>query len=163
VGTGTNQVVAMGLNNNHLTSDSGGNFYMARILGYTPPTVDPDGGPDEGGTLGAGAFFKLNDFANSPLRITGWHNLRVEISTDDGQSADFAFYVNGILAERVSNVGTSATLRSYDAIRLGSGVSNAGNAAWYDNFSVQVIPEPSTMGLGLLGALLLACHRRRKA
>jgi hypothetical protein len=71
--------------------------------------------------------------------------------------------VNGILAERVSNVGTSATLRSYDAIRLGSGVSNAGNAAWYDNFSVQVIPEPSTMGLGLLGTLLLACHRRRKA
>ena len=162
-GTGTGQVVAMGLNNNHLSSDSGGNYYMARILGYTPTAVDPDGGPNEGGTLGAGAFFKLNDFATSTLRSTGWHNLMVEISTDDGLSADFAFYVDGLLAERVSNVGTAATLRSYDAIRLGSGVSNAGNAAYYDNFSVAVVPEPSAAGLGLLGTLAFACRRRRRS
>jgi hypothetical protein len=161
-GTATGQVVAMGLNNNHLSSDSGGNFYMARILGYSPSTDDIDGGPAEGGALGPGAFFKLNDFANSPLRSTGWHNLMVEISTDDGQSADFEFYVDGILAERVSNVGTAATLRSYDAIRLGSGVSNGGNAAWYDNFGVQVvIPEPSAIGLGLIGTLAFAWRRRR--
>jgi hypothetical protein len=160
--TGTGQIVAMGLNNSQLFDDSGGNFYMARILGYSPSTDDIDGGPDEGGTLGSGTFFKLNDFANSPLRSTGWHNLMVEISTDDGLSADFEFYVDGILAERVSNVGTAATLRSYDLVRLGSGVSNANNAAWYDNFSVAVVvPEPSMFGLGFMGILSFVSRRRR--
>jgi hypothetical protein len=153
----------MGLYNNQTISNSGGNFYMARILGYTPPTIDLDGGPTEVSGLASGAFFKLNDFANAPLRSTGWHNLMVEISTDDGLSADFKFFVDGILAERVSDVGSAATLRSYDTVRLGSGLSNGGNAVWYDNFSVQVvIPEPSAVGLGLLGTLALACRRRRR-
>jgi hypothetical protein len=153
--TATGQIIGMGLNNNHINSDSGGNFYMARILGYTPPTIDPDGGPNEGGTLASGAFFKLNDFALAPLRSTGWHNFKVVISTDDGLSADFDFFVDSVLSERVSNVGSAATLRSYDVIRLGSGVSNAGNTAWYDNFMVQVtvVPEPSALILSLLGVL----------
>jgi|GEM_PF-563950 hypothetical protein len=160
----TGQIIGMGLNNNHINSDSGGNFYMARILGYTPPTTDPDGGPNEGGTLASGGFFKLNDFVNAPLRFTGWHNFGVVISTDDGASADFAFFVDNILAERVNNVGSAAQFRSYDVIRLGSGVSNAGNAAWYDNFSVQVtvVPEPSTFGLCLLGVAALVCRRRQQ-
>lgn len=162
--TNTGQIVGMGLNNNQLLTASGGNYFMARILGYSPPTTaDPDGGPTEGGTLGSGAFFKLNDFANSPLRTTGWHNLMVEIGTNDGLSADFAFYVDGILAERVNDVGTAATLRSYDVVRLGSGVSNLANAAWYDNVLVETvtIPEPSVVGLWLAGAVVLACRRRR--
>ncbi|HEV2437960.1 MAG TPA: PEP-CTERM sorting domain-containing protein [Verrucomicrobiae bacterium] len=165
-GTATGQILGMGLNNNQLLNDSGGNFYMARITGYTPLAIDPDGGPNESGTLGSGAFFKLNDFANSPLRTVGWHNLKMTISTDDGLSADFAFYVDNILAERVSNVGTAAQFRSYDYIRLGSGFSNASNAAWYDNFSVDVtaVPEPSTVGLCLFGALALifSCGRQRR-
>ena len=165
-GTATGQLIGMGLNNNHINSDSGGNFYMARITGYTPTplAIDPDGGPNEGGTLASGAFFKLNDFTASPLRSTGWHNFGVVISTDDGASADFAFFVDNILAERVNNVGSAAQFRSYDVIRLGSGVSNAGNAAWYDNFSVQVtvVPEPSTFGLCLLGVAALVCRRRQQ-
>ena len=49
------------MNNNQTIANSGGNFYMARILGYTvPTTADPDGGPAES-VGGAGAFFKLND------------------------------------------------------------------------------------------------------
>ena len=161
--TATGQLIGMGLNNNQLLSASGGNFYMARIVGYSPPTIDLDGGPNEGGTLGSGAFFKLNDFGNSPLRSTGWHNLMVEIGTNDGLSADFSFYVDGILAERVSDVGTAAQFRSYDAVRLGSGVSNASNPAWYDNVIVETvtIPEPSVAGLWLAGAVVLACLRRR--
>lgn len=161
--TATGQIIGMGLNNNQGTSASGGNFFMARILGYTPTLVDPDGGPNEDVALSAGMFFKLNDFpGESPLRSTGWHNLQVMISTDDGASADFEFYVDGIFAERVSNVGTAATLRSYDAIRLGSGVSNAGNAAWYDNFRVEIVPEPSAVGLCLLGAAAALGLRRRR-
>ena len=41
------QVVSLGMNNNQFVTSSGGNYYMARILGYTPLTIDPDGGPNE--------------------------------------------------------------------------------------------------------------------
>ena len=46
--SGTSQLISMGLNNNQSSSQSGGNYYMARILGYAASTVaDPDGGPAE--------------------------------------------------------------------------------------------------------------------
>src|SRR5947207_1369372 len=45
----TNQLVSLGFNNNQTGANSGGQFYMARILGYDPTTgADPDGGPAEG-------------------------------------------------------------------------------------------------------------------
>ena len=121
---------------------------MARILGYTvPTTADPDGGPAES-IGGAGAFFKLND-TGVGLRSTGWHNLAVEIT-----NLDFKFYVDGILAETVAN---SFTLRSYDRVRLGSGLSSL-NEAYFDNISVETnpVPEPSAVALCLLGAAGLA-------
>jgi hypothetical protein len=161
------QLLSMGLNNNQLGTASGGQFYMARILGYTvPTTADPDGGPNES-VGGAGAYFKLNDFGVG-ARTLGWHNLRVVVSTDDGLSADYDFYVDGQLAERVHNVGTATGLRSYDLIRIGSGLSNGGQTAYFDNMRVQtgssiLIPEPSSfvLVLGLVGAALAA--RRRSA
>jgi hypothetical protein len=135
----TNQLIAMGLNNNQTAANSGGNYYMGRILGFTHPGVDPDGGPAES-VVGAGAFFKLNDFANAPLRSLGWHNLKVILSTNDGNSTDFEFYVDNILSERVNNVGTAASIRSYDVIRIGSGLSNGGIEAFVDNMYLEFIP-----------------------
>lgn len=138
-GGSTNQLVAMGFSNNQLGSYSGGQYYMARIVGYTvPTTADPDGGPAE--TVGgSGAFFKLNDFGVGS-RSLGWHNLKVILSTDDGLSTDYSFYVDNTLAERVSNVGSSASIRSYDSIILGSGLSNASIGAYWDNVQLQYIP-----------------------
>ena len=143
----TNQLVAIGLNNNQLLSDSGGNYYMGRILGYAPsdatanPTgIDADGGPNEKGGLAAGQFFKLNDFGVG-LRSVGWHNLRVDISSDDGVATDYAFYVDGTLAERVNNVGT--VLRELDTVRLGSGVTST-RTAYIDNFSIVLNPGGAT-------------------
>jgi hypothetical protein len=160
----TGQLIAMGLNNNQSGANSGGQFYMARILGYTvPTTADPEGGPAES-VGGSGAFFKLNDFGVG-ARSAGWHNLRVDITTDDGLSADFAFYVDGFLAERVNNVGTAATFRSYDNITLGSALSNGSTEVFFDNVRLEVtpVPEPGTatlLGIGLAG--FIAFRRRRQ-
>jgi hypothetical protein len=163
-GTGptlTNQLVAMGMNNNQLATSSGGQYYMGRILGYTPAAVDPDGGPGETGTLGSGAFFKLNDFG-APHRSAGWHNLKVIISSDDGVSSDYAFYVDGVLRELVSNVGVAGSLRSYEHIRIGSGVSSP-QLAHYDNFVLEAVPEPTALALLGLGGAGLLMRRRRTA
>jgi hypothetical protein len=125
-GTGASasgQLVALGMNNNQLAAWNGGNYYMGRILGYNP---------NEQGATGSGAFFKLNA-PGAPLRSTGWHNLAVEIS-----DADFRFYVDGILAEIVPN---TFALRSYDVVRLGSGLSNANNEAYWDNVKVETIHQ----------------------
>lgn len=158
---GTNQLIAMGFNNNQTGGNSGGQYFMARILGYTVPAVDPDGGPNESVT-GSGAFFKLNDFGTGLRNATaGWRNLKVIISTDDGLSSDYAFYVDNVLAERVSNVSTAATYRSYDNIALGSGLTNAGVNAYFDNMYLEYTPEPATVGLLMLGGVLL--RRRRQA
>ncbi|HSU53597.1 MAG TPA: PEP-CTERM sorting domain-containing protein [Candidatus Dormibacteraeota bacterium] len=160
--SGTGQLISMGLNNNQTSANSGGNYYMARILGYTvPTTADPDGGPTES-VGGSGAYFKLNDFGVG-LRSLGWHNLKVEISSDDGLSADFSFYVDNQLAEKVQNIGSAATLRSYDNITIGSGLSNGSTEAFFDNMQLDVapVPEPSVAVLGLLGIGMLFGSRRR--
>lgn len=156
-GSASGQLISLGMNNNQSSANSGGNFYMARILGYTvPTTADPDGGPNES-IGGAGTFFKLNDFGVG-LRSTGWHNLGVTI-TDTA----FSFYVDGVLSETVAN---AFTLRSYDTVRLGSGITSL-NIAAFDDVVVQVnpVPEPSTVALGLLGSagLLAGYFRRRSA
>ena len=76
--SGTNQLIAMGFNNNQTGANSGGQFYMARILGYNVdgadadalPDPDPDGGPTES-VAGSGAFFKLNDFGTGAFPSAG--------------------------------------------------------------------------------------------
>ena len=147
--SGTPQLIAMGMNNNLLAADQGGDYYMARILG----------GGSNGGA--ASAFFKLND-AGAPLRSLGWHNLKAVLSTDDGLSTDFQFYVDNILAETVLNVGT--VIRQYDNITLGSGLSNGSTEAFFDNVHLEYIPAiPEPTSLALVGLAGLALRRRRSA
>jgi len=137
--SGSGQLISMGLNNNLTSSADGGNFYVARILSFN-----------------SGAYFKLNDNA-ALLRTTGWHNLAVTIS-----DVDFQFFVDGMLAETVPQTGL--TLRSYDVVRLGSGLSSTAEA-WFDNVRVTVnqVPEPGAMALTLLGmGALIATRRFRK-
>lgn len=141
-GTASGQLISLGLNNNLLASAQGGNFYMARILGYTPPGQ------------AAGDFFKLNDNP-ALLRSTGWHRLGVEVS-----DTEFRFYVDGSLAKTVAN---SVTLRSYDLVRLGSGLSST-NGIFIDNVLVETnpIPEPRFAALALLGGAATCLRRLRR-
>ncbi len=133
------QLISLGLNNNLTASADGGNFYMARILGYN-----------------GNAYFKLND-NSTLLRTTGWHNLAVTIS-----DVDFQFFVDGMLAETVPQTGL--TLRSYDVVRLGSGLSST-NPTFFDDVQVLIsqVPEPTIaafLGLGL--CTLIGFRRFRK-
>jgi hypothetical protein len=126
-GTGNGQLISIGLNNNIAS-----NKYMARIVGFS-----------------GGAFFQLND-AGSPNRSTGWHNLRVDIT-----NTAFSFYVDGILSEVVlqSALPAGTPLRSYDQIRIGSGVSST-RAAFIDNVFVATVPEAgSFIAMGFVGML----------
>jgi hypothetical protein len=131
-------LVQMGMNNNQSASNSGGNYYMGRVFGYDP-VVD-----GEQGTTGNGAFFKLNGVGTGdpgavPLRSVGWHKLGVTVS-----DLDFKFYVDNILARVVDRAdgfnSTTITVRSFDEIRLGAGVSNNNNASFVDNVSVVLNP-----------------------
>jgi hypothetical protein len=133
------QLISLGLNNNLTATDDGGNFYMARILGYN-----------------GNAYFKLNDDP-ALLRTTGWHNLAVTIS-----DVDFQFFVDGMLAETVSQAGL--TLRSYDVVRLGSGLSST-NPTFFDDVKVMVnqVPEPTIaafLGIGLCALIGIRRHRK---
>jgi hypothetical protein len=144
------QLISIGLNNNHTVGSDGGNFYMARILGYTPTFASPVSGSNP--ATASGAYFKLND--NPALvRSTGWHNLKVLIS-----DADLKFYVDNQLAETVAN---TFTLRSYDVFRLGSGVTSAAEA-YYDNVRVENGPVPEAGSLTLFAMSSLWALRRRR-
>ena len=157
------QLISLGLNNNQGSTVSGGNYYMARILGFAHTAVDPDGGPNENSTgTASGAYFKLNDFGTG-LRSVGWHNLKVVVSTDDGASVDMDFYVDNTLAEKVYNIGDAGALRSYDVIRIGSGLSNGSIDANFDNMQLEYIPvpEPATLVLASVLVPYLLSTRRR--
>lgn len=141
----TNQLVSMGMNNHLYANEDGGNYYMGRILGFTPTWQPNDGtNPFRAAppTPTSGMFFKLNEGGEETLRQTGWVNLRVDISSDDGESTDYKFYVNDILAKTINNVGTAASIRSYDVVRLGSGLSSGTMLGYTDNVSVVLNPEP---------------------
>jgi hypothetical protein len=135
------QLISLGMNNNIAS-----NLYMARVLGV-------DGGN------GSGAFFQL---AGTPTRSTGWHTLEALISTD-GTTNSINFFVDGTQS---TTVATGFTLRSYDTVRLGSGITATQNAA-FDDVLVQIpsaVPEPTSLALvGAAGFGWMIRRLRRRA
>jgi hypothetical protein len=104
-------------------------------------------------------WFILNG-PGAPTRSTGWHELKAVF-----YDTTVEFYVDGInaLTGLTMSYAASAGAITFDRVTVGSGVSSANGAAYYDNVSVvQAVPEPSSIALLSLGSLAFLVSRRRK-
>jgi hypothetical protein len=134
-GTGTADIIAMGLNNNIAST-----FYMARMTSV-------DGGS------GSSAFFRL-DNVGAPVRSTGWHELKALVSLTQVE-----FFVDGFAAKTVA-LPVVGQGKSYERIRMGSNLSTTLRPYFDDQFVQTVIPEPTSLAVMGLGAMALFRRRR---
>lgn len=96
------------------------------------------------------------NWANTTIsRVAGtWHTMKVEQIDLGTGNATLNFYVDGTLGATANTTAVFPLTR----VRVGSGLGNASNGAYYDD--ILVTPEPATLVLLSLGGLLL---RRRRA
>jgi hypothetical protein len=99
------------------------------------------------------------------VRTQGWHDFQIEVLPYTG-SNDVQYYIDGSLVGTLNRMNGDVPI---DELRLGLSIKTPGLAFWYDNASVSVVPEPSSValllgfgGLALLGrraVRFLASHR----
>lgn len=88
-----------------------------------------------------------------PNRSIGWHEFKIVL-----EGANASYYVDGILSRTV----TRGVLGTIDSVILGSGLSSTNQPAFYDDFKVEVVPEPATLAALGIGAAALIRRRRAK-
>jgi len=91
-----------------------------------------------------------------PTRTTGWHELKAVFS-----DTTVDLYVDGVLGMADIQYAAAPGAFTFDRLTVGSGLSSPNGEGFYDDVKVQVIPEPTTIGLLALGLALLARDRRR--
>jgi hypothetical protein len=104
-------------------------------------------------------WFILNG-PGAPTRSTGWHELKAVF-----KDTTVEFFVDGVngLSDLTTSYASTAGAITFDRVLVGSGLSSANGVGYYDNVLVQVIPEPSSIVLSLLGGLgMMWILRRRK-
>jgi hypothetical protein len=125
--------------------------------------------PANGAIFGDGAtIISTSDttgwFALSVSKTVGWHDMEVIGALDPNHTgkAIYKFYVDGVLGGSIANAPDS--LFNFGVIGGGvsSGTGSAANVAFYDNYSVGIIPEPSSLALLILGGLAMAGRFHRK-
>ena len=94
-------------------------------------------------------------------RTKGWHEFEIVLDPYTGAN-DVQFYIDGSLVGN-GNRNAAGAGDSFDEIRLGISIYSQGSAFWYDNVSLQVIPEPASGLLLLLGGALTFLYRRSRA
>lgn len=106
------------------------------------------------------------NLATGVARTQGWHELRIEAGPYTGNFGDVQFYIDSNLVsnpatfgKRKVNTGSGFDLNE---IRLGLSVKTPGSAFWYDNASVDLVPEPASALLLGAGCLAFAGCRGRK-
>ena len=106
-------------------------------------------------------WFILNG-PGTPTRSTGWHQLEAVF-----KDTTVEFFVDGVkaLSGLTTSYASAAGAITFDRVTVGSGLSSANGVGYYDDVMVQVIPEPSSIGLSLLGGVglfFLRMIRRRE-
>ncbi|MBI2824908.1 MAG: hypothetical protein HYX69_09510 [Planctomycetia bacterium] len=84
--------------------------------------------------------------ATGVARTQGWHELRIEALPYTG-SGDVQFYIDNVLVgsgNRRPNTGSGFDLNE---IRLGLSIRTPDSPFWFDNASVSMVPEPSSIVL----------------
>jgi hypothetical protein len=141
-------------------------LYYLPDTGITPTVGDFDAG---GLTLGASVFFQLPGIFSGGTRSTpgpggetAWFQVRV---WETAFGATYWEAVNNSQAQggRLALVGTSNIIRVTTGNPTITPPTTAGSliGAGLQGFYFPMIPEPSALGLGLLGAALLLLERRR--
>lgn len=140
-----NQILSMGLWNSNAPKASNGvtstltelrQYYAIRV-GFTP-------GPN---------WIVLDTVAP---RSAGWQEMKAVIASTQVQ-----FYINGVLGGTWNYASSEGAVGWYQA-RIGSGVSS-GAASNFDDYRLQVVPEPSAMLLSAIGLMGLVGYRRRQS
>lgn len=97
-------------------------------------------------------------------RSQGWHELRIEVYPWTGAVGDVQFYIDNVLANP-AGFGKRRVAGAVDMneIRLGISVRTPDSPFWFDNVSLEVVPEPASFTLLMAGVLGLFGSWRRRA
>ena len=95
-------------------------------------------------------------------RSQGWHQFQIVVNPYTGASGDVKFYIDNTLVGSGRRKPGSGSGDVMDEIRLGISIKTPGSAFWYDNVSLDVVPEPTSVFLLGVGCLLLPGRMRRK-
>lgn len=103
--------------------------------------------------------------ATSVPRTQGWHELRIEALPYTGTN-DVQFYIDGVnvaSGNRRPNTGSGFDL---DEIRLGLSARTPDSPFWFDNVSLDMVPEPGSLvllGMACVALTSFGGRRRRTA
>lgn len=101
------------------------------------------------------AFGSVNWLNLNATRSIGWHTFRADIFDNHVD-----FYVDNIFDQTVNFTATTLGT-GFTQARIGSGLGTRAEEGYYDNYSVELVPEPASMGLIALGGAALLARRRK--
>lgn len=103
-----------------------------------------------------------------PILAGVWYRVQIDVDADGGSIRNRIWDIAGgaLLADTTTSVaGWLPTDNVFDVVTINQGELSALTSAdvWVDNVSINAIPEPGSIALGLLGGLLLARRGRALA
>lgn len=164
-GGGANQAYRLYLDNTH-PNPTTANYWAAGTSSTSASFTDPYYGfLSSQNAPAAQSAFSLTQLGSTPVGVLGfaWHTWTV---TDDGANVIWAIDGHTITTVPVSAVtfaGSQVSLGNDDTGLTGSSVANNQlfNAQIFDNLTVELIPEPTTLSLLGLGAIGFLARRRK--
>ncbi len=145
------QIVAMGAYNDTT-------FTMNRYTGLSATAADLNTYYAVRVAFAPGPNWFILNGPGAPTRTNGWHELKAVFG-----DTTVEFFVDGVnaLSGLTTAYAPSAGAITFDRLTVGSGLSSANGAGYYDDVMVQVVPEPSAIALLSLACVgFLAFYRR---